>query len=280
VLGDCWSQSSEAEQNSWMRAQRYARCSHTMVAFLVVWLLLTGVLGPAAALADEGHQAGLVVRMEDGQVLTRCISFREDELTGAELLTRSDLEVILDPAGFMGITICQIEGEGCTFPEEPCFCQCMGGGECAYWNYYYRDSGEDDWVYSALGAALHRARDGSVEAWVWGDGRTPPDDALTFAAICAPPTPVPTPTQADPTHLPPTATATIAQAPALTRSPTAAPSPTTPPTATPSPAPSPSTTASATPSLAGYAPFALMVLALAGVGVLVWVRRTRPRSRD
>ena len=56
-----------------------------MVAFLAAGLLLIGGLGPTVARADEGNQAGLVVVAADGQVVTRCISFQEDELSGADL---------------------------------------------------------------------------------------------------------------------------------------------------------------------------------------------------
>jgi hypothetical protein len=251
-----------------------------MVAFLAAGLLFAGATMPPVALADEGHRAGLVVLGEDGEMVTRCISFQEDELSGAALLTRSSLEVILDPSGFMGVTICQIEGLGCAFPEEPCFCQCMGGGDCVYWNYYYRAGVGDDWVYSPLGAALHKARHGSVEAWVWGDGHTPPDDALTFATICAPPTPLPAPTQRVLTDVPSSATAEPSRTPAPTGSPAAGPAATTLPKDTPSPAPSPSATARASHGLTGYWPFALTVLCLAGIGLLVWIRRTWLRSGD
>ncbi len=94
----------------------------------------------------------------------------------------------MDASGGMGITVCQIAGVGCAHPAEPCFCQCMGGETCAYWNYYYRDSGEADWTYSALGALLRKVQPGAVEAWVWGDGKTPPSTDWTFEAICSPAT--------------------------------------------------------------------------------------------
>jgi len=76
---------------------------------------------------------------------------------------------------------------------DTCFCQCMGNGPCGYWNYYYRQLGQVEWVYSPLGALIHQVTPGSVEAWVWGDGRTPPDQALTFQSICGS-SPAPNPT--------------------------------------------------------------------------------------
>ncbi len=146
-------------------------------AFLIM-LLAVAVL-PEPARITEPNQAGLVVRLADGQVVTRCVAFEEDQVSGAELLARSGLDVTMDPSSSMGITVCRIEGTGCNFPGEPCFCQCMGGGTCIYWNYYYRDSGTTRWVYSGLGAAMRKVKPGSVDAWVWGEGDTPPAQELT-----------------------------------------------------------------------------------------------------
>jgi hypothetical protein len=168
----------------------------------------------------------------------------------------------------MGITVCKIEGEGCAYPSEPCFCQCMGGSDCAYWNYFYRDPGQAEWTYSALGAVLRRVQPGSVEAWVWGDGHSPPAADLTFQAICVPPTLTSTPTSE-------------AQTPVATRL-----SPQSTPLPSPSPAvaleptvlvnassPTPASTVDDVPSLSAYWPFGLMVLTLASVGAVLWWRR-------
>ncbi|HFD40944.1 MAG TPA: hypothetical protein ENJ31_13965 [Anaerolineae bacterium] len=209
---------------------------------------------------EPPEQVGLVIQFEDGRVETFCLDV-EGEITGADLLLRSGLDVVMDPASSMGVTICQIEGQGCDFPTEHCFCRCMGGSDCAYWNYFYREPGEAAWTYSNLGAGVHRVAPGSVEAWVWGDGHSPPADDLTFEAICAPPPPTPTltPTAA------PAATPTPTAAPAQ---PTAAPSPTAPPTAPPptptSPPPPPPATG---PDLSAYWPFALALLALVAVAI-------------
>jgi hypothetical protein len=144
----------------------------------------------------------------------------------------------------------------------------MGGSSgCAYWNYYYRDPGEADWTYSPLGAALRKVKPGSVEAWVWGDGHTPPADDLTFEAICATPTPTSTPAPAT-TSEPPTFDATITPTP--TQSPTTLPTATVQPS---SPSPSPVSTPETGQSLVSYWPFGLMVIGLVAIGAIVWLRR-------
>jgi hypothetical protein len=239
-------------------------------------LLLAVMFLPGTALAGDPNQAALVVQFSDERVETRCIAFEGEEITGSEMLVRSDLDAIMDVSSGLGITVCQIDGQGCVYPAEHCFCQCMGGGECAYWNYFYRDPGADAWVYSPLGAGIHKASQGSVEAWVWGDGRTPPAKNLTFEAICAVPTVQPQATAvASPTPITPEATPrpspTRTPVPAVTAMPTQPVS--TQPMPTPTWTPAPPPPGDGTPDLSSYWPFGLMVLALALIGALVWLRR-------
>jgi hypothetical protein len=266
-----------------------ARTVSLAFLLLMIWSLIW------TAAADEPNQAGLVVQFEDGRVETRCVSFEGDQITGADLLALSGLDAIVDPSSGMGVTVCQIQGEGCPYPAEPCFCQCMGGGDCAYWNYFFRDVGEANWTYSALGAAIHKTKPGSVEGWVWGDGHSPPAQELTFELICAPPTPDPTATSEPAATSPATATAqataskpaTTAISTTVTASPSETPRPTDPPTGLPAtiappsgptrPAASssPATLQGATPAsgLSSYLPFGLMIAALAVVAGLVWFLR-------
>ena len=230
--------------------------------------LLAALSLPGAALAGEPSQAGLVVQFADGRVETRCISF-EEEITGADLLlAHSGFDTVVDVSSGLGISVCQIEAEGCLYPTEHCFCQCMGGGDCAYWNYFYREPGSDEWTYSALGAVLRKVQHGSIEAWVWGDGTTPPAFDGPFESICAAPTAEPTATSE-----PPTATPTaISASPASTQppEPTHTPLPTaTPTTQAPIETPAPTTAQ----PLVSYWPFALMVIGL-GLAAL-WVRSRR-----
>lgn len=243
------------------------------------WLpeLMVLLIGAATLLApahaQEASKAGLVIQFGDGRVETLCISLESEEITGASLLDSSGLDVIADASRGMGITVCQIEGEGCAYPSEACFCQCMGGGECAYWNYFYRDSDSSQWTYSALGAVLRKVRAGSVEAWVWGDGHTPPDDSLTFEAICKPPTAVPTRTPAPAKPAPATATAGPAETSPAVQPPTPGPTAAVAMSSSPFAAPSPAPDTGASPGLSGYWPFALTVLGLAAIGIVVWLRR-------
>lgn len=252
-----------------------------IVSLALSLLALSSLIGISAA--DGPNQAGLVVQFGDGRVETRCVSFEGDQIMGADVLALSGLDAVVDPSSGMGITVCRIEGEGCSYPAEPCFCQCMSGGECAYWNYFFRDAGQADWTYSALGAAIHAIKPGSVEGWVWGDGHTPPDKEITFEVICPATTPGPTATSeqpaqatipvpagetANPTDLPTGVPAEITPSPRPTQ-PTPMPSPPLP-AASPGPM-QPEAEPASRPM--GYLPFGLMVAALVLVGGLVWLRR-------
>lgn len=144
------------------------------------WLLL-----PATAWAQAGpNRAALVVRFADGAVETRCITFDAPTISGAELLARSDLPVIMQHSSGLGGAVCSIRGQGCAFPNQDCFCKCQGS-TCEYWAYYH---GRDDgWAYSDVGAGNYQVTDGAVEGWSWGKGDfsngTPPPP-LRFADIC------------------------------------------------------------------------------------------------
>lgn len=257
-----------------------------LVLFVLAWSSL-----PVSALADEPNQAALAILFPKARVETRCVEFEEHAITGADLLNRSGLNLIMDGSSGMGITLCQVEGLGCAYPTEDCFCQCMTGSGCAYWNYYYRDPGEPDWTYSPLGVLLRETGPGSVEAWVWGDGTTPPSADLTFASICAPsappptntaplpsPSPALTPVEPQETEPPPS---TLAPKETRTEAPSPNPSLTAPPTqeatkpaaVAVSPAITPATETSADPTLSSYWPFGLMLLGLAAIGGIVWLRR-------
>jgi hypothetical protein len=188
---------------------------------LVSVAILVGLSKGAAAWADGPNQVALIVVHGDGSVITRCVEFAEDEISGYDVLDRSGLDLNIEPSGGVGAAVCRLDNEGCTFPAEPCFCQCAGGGAaCIYWSYWHFIEGS--WQYSGLGTTNYTVGHGDVEGWVWGIGTiggAAPPPAIPFEAICTPSTPTSTPT----------ATATPAPAP------TSTPTNTPPPTYTPEP---------------------------------------------
>lgn len=203
-------------------------------------MLASGFLLAAAtnrlAAERDVNRAGVVIQYGDGRVETFCVLFNEPEMTGLELLQRTGLDVIIDTSMVWGAAVCKIDGEGCNFPLEPCFCQCQGAS-CTYWAYYHLRDGE--WVYSDVGPSNYIVRDGDVDGWAWGAGlpgmATPPP-VISLDRICplATPTPTPSPTRT------PTATATPSFTPTPSPSPVQTvgsplPAPTTAPAVSPTP---------------------------------------------
>ena len=239
-----------------------------------IWLVLMAAwLGPGLAWAGEPNHAGLVVQFGGGQIETRCVEFTEQEITGADLLNRSGLNAIVDPSSGLGITVCRIEGQGCDYPAEACFCQCSGSGPCAYWNYFYREPGQDSWTYAPLGALRHKVTSGSIEAWLWGNGTPPPAADLSFDAVCPSPTPSPT--------IPVTSTPQKAALQVATAAgpPTLEPAQTQPAeiaTSVPTSSPMINPGLEGREGTSAYWFFGGLVLILVLAGVVVWLRNRRP----
>jgi hypothetical protein len=147
------------------------------------WLLLLVLLttlvvlstSPPNAHAQGPNRAGLVVRLDDGRTITRCVQFGELAISGQGVLMRSGLEVVA-----AGQAICDIEGQsGC--PAWNCFCRCHPAS-CLYWSYWHLVGG--DWEHSGVGAGEYQVHDGDVEGWSWGASAPPP--LIPFYQICFP----------------------------------------------------------------------------------------------
>jgi hypothetical protein len=220
-----------------------------LAALLMLIASLAGA-APAAAQEPGPHQAGLVVVFDDGRVVTRCVSFSEETITGAELIRRSGLSVVLGSYGGLGYGVCAIEDVGCQVGRD-CFCQCRGT-PCAYWTYSHRRS-DGQWAISGVGASSWELHDGDVDGWVWGDGSSAPP-TLSLTEIC------PGVDTADPRQ---------------GAGPTSAPLPS--PVLNPSPTPERAGSAPADPSPIlsnGYPLFGLVV-----VGLLAWLSFTLLRRK-
>jgi hypothetical protein len=228
------------------------RWASRLGGLLLLCLLLLAMHRGVGAQEGGTNRAGLIVVHGDGRVLTRCVTFTEDRISGVALLQRSGLTVDAN-SGPMGSAVCTINSEGC--PANDCFCQCKGT-PCAYWNYFHRN-GDGSWTYSGMGAATWTVGNGDVDGWVWGDGSAPPP-ALVFDTICGaesapvvpevPPTAAPTTTPLPPETPIPTPTAPL-PSPAtvtITSTATAVILPTSTPTSSPTPTPIASSTSKPT----------------------------------
>lgn len=154
-----------------------------MRRLLLPALILLLSAGAAWAQDDALNRAALVVVTDEETAVTRCVGFTEPQISGYELLQRSQLPLEVEVVG-MGATMCSIAGAGC--PADDCFCRCRGGGECVYWSYWHGGA-DGAWTYAQLGATGYQVSDGALEGWVWGPGtltEASPPPAVTFGEVC------------------------------------------------------------------------------------------------
>jgi hypothetical protein len=153
---------------------------------LLVLILGMGQAAPIAAQSDPvPNRAGLVVVHEDGSVVSRCVGFDEESISGYDLLVRGGFAPRAEVTG-MGTSVCSLEGKGCGEGEN-CFCQCQSS-PCIYWTYW--QLGPEGWRYFNMGASSNQVSDGAVQGWRWGESKpnAPAEIApplMTFADICA-----------------------------------------------------------------------------------------------
>ncbi|MCL5275058.1 MAG: hypothetical protein M1434_10005 [Chloroflexi bacterium] len=134
---------------------------------------------------SSSNRAGLVVQYSDGQVVTRCVTFTEPEITGYDLLKRSGLPLVVDIQS--GGTLCKIGNSGCNFPAQQCFCDCQVLNQsCVYWIYYFQANGA--WKYSSLGMSSQKVTNGAVNGWIYGAGNASSSSTqpplITLDQIC------------------------------------------------------------------------------------------------
>lgn len=156
-------------------------------ALLIAFFASLGWSAPAAAQSANAstNQAGVVVVHEDGSVVSRCVGFTEESISGYELLVRGGFTVRSDVTA-MGASVCSVDGQGCGEGTD-CFCQCQSS-PCIYWTYWQLLP--EGWRYSNAGPATIQVQHGDVQGWVWGESKpnspaenAPPD--LAFGDICA-----------------------------------------------------------------------------------------------
>lgn len=146
---------------------------------LIIVLLAVAATLPAPTAGTTMRRAGLVVHLSADEVVTRCVAFGEERISGATLLARSGLAVATSTDSSYGAFVCGIAGVGC--PADNCLCAYPP----SYWHYWLRQP--NGWRSSPVGASTRTLSDGDVDGWVWptgdADGSVPPP-ALTFEQIC------------------------------------------------------------------------------------------------
>jgi hypothetical protein len=144
-----------------------------------VFVVLVAALQPTHdAIGAAKHKAGVVVRHGDGTVDKMCVFFDEPTISGLDLLDRSGASYVEEKSA-LGSAICKLDGEGCGYPSEDCFCEYPN-----FWGYWVRDPDVSKWEFASTGAADHDVRDGSVDGWSWGKDGKPAPPKVAFDEVC------------------------------------------------------------------------------------------------
>jgi hypothetical protein len=138
------------------------------------------------------HHAALVIQHASGSVITRCVAFAEDQITGLQLVERSGVQYDAEGFGSMGSAMCQLDREPSTVPPG-----CFGSGP--YWQYFHRRGGS--WQTSTMGASSSGVHDGDMDGWHYAVGANQAPGIVAFATVCGAPAPS---TAASATHIAPT----------------------------------------------------------------------------
>ncbi len=154
-----------------MRSKSRFGCARRWVQPLVCllgMLLLALLFFPPGVLAQQPHQAGLVIRHGDGRVIYRVVEFTEQEITGADLLLRAQVSLLTAGYGGMGQAVCSLDGEGC--PSDNCFCKSYTNP--AFFWHYHRLNADGTWSSMAFGPESRKIHDGDIDGWSWTAGES------------------------------------------------------------------------------------------------------------
>ena len=128
------------------------------------------------------HHAALVIQHASGSVITRCVAFAEEQITGLQLVERSGVQYESQGFGSMGSAMCQLDREPSTVPPG-----CFGSGP--YWQYFHRQGA--GWQTSPLGASSSPLHDGDMDGWRYAVGKNQAPSMVAFASVCRAPAPPP-----------------------------------------------------------------------------------------
>ncbi len=232
---------------------------------------------PGCAAAGSDH-AALAVEHSDGSIVTRCVAFNADTISGEELLNKSGVAWSSQTFSSFGDAVCALDGEPARYVD------CLG--KDSYWALFVSRGG-GPWQLSSVGISSLTLGNGDAEGFRYVPASGVPAAPVSAAGVCvaAAATPTATPSRrpfvtAITATAPPTAGSTTitTEPPASGVAPTA--------TATTSGAATASATAPPqvpTPAPSGGADLGLMAAAVAGGGLAglallrLFAVRARPR---
>jgi hypothetical protein len=145
---------------------------------LIAALLVIAVAGDQLATAQEpASYAGIVVHPGDGTVTYAYVPL-DQPVSGIELLHRSGISLLTIGFGGLGEGVCKIEETGCDVGScRTRMCQ-TGDRDSPYWRYFQRDE-SGLWVAAPMGGSATKIAPGEIDGWSW----TPDEGNLPDVAI-------------------------------------------------------------------------------------------------
>jgi len=138
-----------------------AGCLIALVALVAAVAGLVAPVGaaiPACAAADQPHHVAIVVEHGDGTIVTACVGFATDAISGIDALASSGIEYGTVGFGGFGQAVCQLDGEPATYPPS---CFSSGGSS---WALFVARNGSP-WALSSVGVSSLSLHDGDGEGF-------------------------------------------------------------------------------------------------------------------
>ena len=149
---------------------------------------------PVCAAAGSNH-AAVVVEHGDGSVVTRCVAFDTDSISGDELLNRSGLAWSAQTFGSFGDAVCALDGEPAQYVE------CLGKDR--YWAVFVARTG-GAWQLASVGISTMTLHDGDAEGFRYVPASGVPTAPVSAAGVCLATAATPTATSMAPPSTTPT----------------------------------------------------------------------------
>jgi hypothetical protein len=139
-------------------------------------------LVPGCAAAGSNH-AALVIEHGDGSVVTRCVTFDANQITGEQLLNSSRIPWSSQTFGGFGDAVCAIDGEPVSYVD------CLGKDR--YWAVFVARAG-GSWQLANEGISTLTLGDGDAEGFRYVPASGIPAAPVSASGVCAAAAPTPT----------------------------------------------------------------------------------------
>ena len=126
--------------------------------------------------AAGSHHAALVVEHGDGSVVSRCVAFATDSISGEQLLNLSGVSWSSRTFGVFGDAVCALDGEPSRYVDCP--------GKDNYWAVFVANGG-GSWQLANVGISTLVLHDGDAEGVRFVPASGVPAAPVSASGVCA-----------------------------------------------------------------------------------------------